>query len=182
MIGSTVFYNKKKEPLTPKLNLVALMDIFTILVFFLLLNTGESQKIENAKFIDLPDSTAGTTPHNQLLIMIDEDYVWLGNDRVGEISVIMQNPQMPIEALAQALSANKEAIPELTPYEQANGLPVTILGDKSVSYTLLKTVMATCQGSGYREISLAVNQIIATPGDVDLAKSLTAGTFAKVGG
>jgi biopolymer transport protein ExbD len=182
MIGSTIFYNKPKASIVPKLNLVALMDIFTILVFFLLLNSGESQKIENAKFIDLPDSTAGVMPHNQLFIMIDEDNIWIGDQSVADVAEVLKSPDKPIEALTQALVAHKESLGELTGYEKHNGLPVTILGDKTVSYTLLKSVMATCQGSDFREISLAVNQVIATPQASGVAKREIVNTSAKVGG
>lgn len=183
MIGSTIFYDKKKAPIVPKMNLVALMDIFTILVFFLLLNSGESQKIENAKFIDLPDSIAGVIPHNQLFIMIDEDKIWIGDEPIADVAEILKAPEKPIDLLTQALLAHKETLGELSGYQKHNGLAVTIMGDKTVSYTLLKSVMATCQGSDYREISLAVNQIISnTPQDTSVANSAIVNTAAKVGG
>ena len=131
--------------MVPKLNLVALMDIFTILVFFLLLNTGESQKIENAKFINLPDSISGTKPHNELFIMIDDQDIWLGNTSIAKVEDVLKAPGKPIEALALALDAHKATLEEISDYEKHHGLPVTILGNTEVSYTLLKTVMATCQ-------------------------------------
>lgn len=182
MIGSTIFYTKPKASIVPKLNLVALMDIFTILVFFLLLNSGESQKIENAKFIDLPDSVADVMPHNELFIMIDEEKVWIGDQAVADVAEILKSPEKPIETLTQALVAHKKSLGELTGYEKHNGLPVTILGDKTVSYTLLKSVMATCQGSDFREISLAVNQVMATPQATGVAASAIVNTSSKVGG
>ena len=58
--GLTGMYSKKKE-YTTKLNLIALMDIFTILVFFLLINSGDSKQLEKAEFVKLPDSSAGKT-------------------------------------------------------------------------------------------------------------------------
>ena len=182
MIGSTIFYTKPKASIVPKLNLVALMDIFTILVFFLLLNSGESQKIENAKFIELPDSISGVTPHNELFIMIDEDKIWIGDQAVADVADVLKAPEKPIDTLTQALAAHKESLGDLTGYEKHNGLPVTILGDKTVSYTLLKSVMATCQGSDFREISLAVNQVITTPNAAGMAARAIANTSSKAGG
>lgn len=182
MIGSTIFYDKKRTSIAPKLNLVALMDIFTILVFFLLLNSGESQKIENAKFINLPDSTAGITPHNELLILIDDDQIWIGNEPVAKVEDVIKTPDQPIESLAQALSAHKATL-ELSDYEKHNGLPVTILGNKDVSFKLLKSVMATCQKSDFREISLAVNQVISnTPQAAGVASDQAVNTSGKTGG
>lgn len=160
MIGSTIFIQPKKLSVMPKLNLVALMDIFTIMVFFLLLNIGEAQKIENAKFIELPDSISGTKPHNELFITIDEQQIWIGETAIVSVEEALKTPGKPIEALVQALDAHKQTLGELGDYEKHHGLPVTIMGNKEVSYTLLKTVMATCQKSDYREISLAVNQVM----------------------
>jgi biopolymer transport protein ExbD len=183
MIGSTIFLQKPKVSMVPKLNLVALMDIFTILVFFLLLNIGESQKIENAKFINLPDSVSGTTPHNELFIMIDDESVWIGDKSVANVADILNAPGKPVDSLTEALLAHKATLGELSDYEKHNGLPVTILGNKEVSYTLLKTVMATCQKSDFREISLAVNQVIPNiPTSTGVVDNAVASISGKTGG
>jgi biopolymer transport protein ExbD len=183
MIGSTIFLQNKKASIAPKLNLVALMDIFTILVFFLLLNSGESQKIENAKFIELPDSISGVTPHNQLLILINDDQIWIGNEAVANVTDILKAPGKPIDSLTAALAAHKESLGELSDYEKHNGLPVTILGNKETSYILLKSVMATCQHSDFREISLAVNQVIPNaPKNAGAAGNTVASISGKTGG
>jgi len=161
IIGSTIFYQKKKTPAVFKLNLVALMDIFTILVFFLLLNTGESQKIENAKFINLPDAASGIEPNNQLLIYVSKEKVWLGDKEIVGVEEIMKAPEEIIEPLNKALLDYKSTIPEIKGYAEHNGLSITIMGDKTVSYELLKSIMVTCQESDFRDISLAVNQVVS---------------------
>ncbi len=161
MIGSTVFYHKKKTPSMFKLNLVALMDIFTILVFFLLLNTGESQKIENAKFINLPDAASGIEPSNKLLIYINAEKIWLADKEITNVDDVMAAPDELIKPLNKALLDYKSGIKELSEYEKRNGLSVTIMGDKKVSYALLKSIMVTCQESDFRDISLAVNQVVS---------------------
>jgi hypothetical protein len=120
-------------------------------------------------------------PHNQLFILIDEDKIWIGDEVIAEVADVMVAADEPIDGLAQVLEAHKESLGELSAYEKHNGLPVTILGDKTVSYTLLKRVMTTCQRSEFREISLAVNQIISNlPEGLGVAKSTAAS--AKAGG
>lgn len=161
MIGSTIFYQKRKTPSMFKLNLVALMDIFTILVFFLLLNTGESQKIENAKFINLPDASSGIEPSNELLIYISGEKVWLGDKEIIDVKEIMKAPDELIEPLNKALLDYKSGIKELNEFEKRNGLSITIMGEKTVNYQLLKSIMVTCQESDFRNISLAVNQVVS---------------------
>ena len=137
------------------------MDIFTILVFFLLLNSGEAEKLENAKFVQLPDSHAGTPPHSELVVIIGEDTIWLGDEEVVAIEEIAKRKESSIEELSMALQAFRERKGELNSYEQENGLALTIMGDNAVPYGLLKTVMATARLEDFRDISLAVNRIAA---------------------
>jgi biopolymer transport protein ExbD len=159
MISSTFLYQRKKSPFSAKLNLVALMDIFTILVFFLLLNSGESQNIENAKFVELPSSTTGIRPHQELTVSIGTEDIWFEGESVAKIADVLKQPDEPIETLVQALQDFTEKKGELTAFEKEKGLSVTIMGDKDVPYALLKSVMTTCRLQDYRNISLAVNHI-----------------------
>lgn len=159
MISSTFLYQKKKNPFAAKLSLVSLMDIFTILVFFLLLNSGESEKIENARFVELPSSTTGTTPHEELVVSIGKEQIWFQGEPVATITDVMKQPEEAIEGLSTALTAFKESKTELTSFEEQNGLSITIMGDKNVPYVLLKSVMSTSRLHDYRNISLAVNQV-----------------------
>lgn len=159
MIGSTVLYQPKKPPVVARLSLVSLMDIFTILVFFLLLNSGDSQEIENAKFVKLPDSVSGVEPHTELKITVSDSEILLGERVVAMVPEVLESSERLIEPLAEALKANTEKLGEISEYEQSRGLAVTIMGDKSVSFSLLRQVMTTCQHSNYRNISLAVNQV-----------------------
>lgn len=144
-----------------KLNLVALMDIFTILVFFLLLNSGEAEKLENAKFVKLPDSSAGTAPHGDLVVFIDEDAIWVGDEKVVSVDDVKKSKKSSIQPLADALVAYKERKGELNGYEEQNGLALTIMGDHAVPFGLLESVMATCRLENFRDIALAVNRIAA---------------------
>lgn len=174
----SAFQYKKPAP-SAKLNLVALMDIFTILVFFLLLNSGEAEKIESAKFVTLPDSHASSPPHNDLVVMIDEEAIWLGDEMLVSLDEMAPDDQSidagsPIPELTEALAAYRERRGELNAYEQENGLALTIMGDHAVPYGLLKTVMATCRLADFREIALAVNRV-AAPGLDDESPSGDAG-------
>lgn len=159
MIGTSVFYEPRKSAFAAKLSLVSLMDIFTILVFFLLLNSGDSQEIENAKFVELPDSISGVAPHTDLLVTITESDIRIGEQVVVALSELDGSEARVIEPLADALRALSEQQGELGDYEQQMGRAITILGDRRVSYTLLQQVLTTCQQADYRNISLAVNRI-----------------------
>ena len=159
MIGSTIFHEKKKQPYMAKLSLISLMDIFTILVFFLLMNSGDSDTIETAKFVELPDSSSGIAPHTDLQIIISDDEIRMGDKVIALVTEVLSSPERVIEPLATELEAIVAQRDELSAYEKDAGLPITISGDRSVSYALLTKVMTTCQQSNYRNISLAVNQV-----------------------
>ncbi len=160
MISSTVFYQREKNAASPKLSLVALMDIFTILVFFLLLNSGEAQKIENAKFVHLPDSTKGQVPHEELMIMVNDTEIWVAKEKIADVADVLKGPEDILEPLELKLIEYREKLGDLTPFQEKNGLAVIIMGDKEVPYVLLKSVMATCRKQQFLNISLAVNRIV----------------------
>ena len=176
----------KKSTYTTKLNLVALMDIFTILVFFLLLNTGDAERLQNAKFVTLPNSSTATTPHVEATIIVDAEEVWLNDQLIVSVEDIAADSHKDIKALSAALQAFSSKRPALNNYERVNGLAVTIMGDKSVPFALLERVMTTCSNENFRDISLAVNrvavkQIAATQVNVDTLASLPVAGDANLG-
>jgi len=161
-LQGTVLDRREKAKKAPALNLVSLMDIFTILVFFLLMNSGDSQEIEKASFITLPDSQAKGSFQNDLLITIGDEYISIGDNKVVEVNAVKQTNGKPVEALASALKEVALTKGELTEFEKKNGRSVTIMGDKDVPYLILKGVMATCSQENFRDIALAVNQVVGS--------------------
>jgi len=138
------------------------MDIFTILVFFLLLNSGDSSQIQNAEFVKLPDSSASAASHIEATILIGAGEIWLNKERITTIEEVLNSKDKLISSLSQKLIEYAEKRGELTSYEKNNGLAVTIMGDKTVSFSLLERVMATCSAENFRDISLAVNRVAAS--------------------
>lgn len=153
---------QRKVTKTATLNLTSLMDIFTILVFFLLMNTGESQELAKANFVKLPDSNADGALHGQLVINVAQDKIMIDNEEIVAVSEINRRPGEVNKPLGEALKAFAEESGELTEVEKKIGRSVTIMGDQSVPYDLLKAVMTTCSAYGFRDVSLAVNQVAAS--------------------
>lgn len=182
MIGQTVFYSRDREGPSAKLSLIALMDIFTILVFFLLLNSGDSKDIEHAKFVELPNAAEGKAPHADLKIMVGTDYLWIEDEQVADVAGIMKDPEEIIAPLQELLVAHKEKMGKLSGYQKENGLSLTIMGQHDVPYALVRSVMATCRLEGFRNISLAVNRIVGEvqAGNMQIDPSISVG--AGVGG
>lgn len=140
------------------LNLVSLMDIFTILVFFLLVNSSDVEVLPNAKDIQLPQSIAEEKAKESVVILIGDDDILVQGTPVAKVADIMAQQANLIPALRDALLSQNDRALQREAQEDIAGREVTIMGDKDIPYRLLKKVMATCTESDYGRISLAVLQ------------------------
>lgn len=140
------------------LNLVSLMDIFTILVFFLLVNSSDVQTLPNAKDIQLPQSIAEEKAKETVVIMIGEEDILVQGTAIAKVDDVMRLKGNDIPQLRQALMSQNDRVLRRAAQDEIAGREVTIMGDKDIPYRLLKKVMATCTDSDYGRISLAVLQ------------------------
>ncbi len=140
------------------LNLVALMDIFTILVFFLLVNSSDVQTLPNAKDIQLPQSIAEEKAKETVVILISEEDILVQGTPVAKVDDVMRIKGNVIPQLRQALLSQNDRVLRREAQDDIAGREVTIMGDKDIPYRLLKKVMATCTMADYGQISLAVLQ------------------------
>lgn len=148
--------NRKK---LPGLNLTSLMDVFTILVFFLLFNTGASEVMESPKQIKLPDSVVEAKPRaNTVVIMISHDLVMVQGEAVVSTAELLKAKSDLIAPITARLDSLDRSIIGSSTQAVAASREVTILADKSIPFSVLKKVMSTCTDSGYGKISLAVIQ------------------------
>ena len=138
-----------------QLNLVSLMDIFTILVFFLLVNSSDVQTLPNAKELQLPESIAEEKAKETVVIMIGETDLIVQGTPVAKIVDIMAIKGNDIPELREALLSQNDRVLRREAQEDIAAREVTIMGDKDIPYRLLKKVMATCTESDYGQISLA---------------------------
>lgn len=141
------------------LNLVSLMDIFTILVFFLLVNSSDVETLPNDKDLQLPESIAEEKARETVVIMIGETDIIVQGTPVASIDDVMQlGPNDTIPELQQALLSQNDRVLRREAQDDVAGREVTIMGDRDIPYNLLKRVMRTCTESDYGQISLAVLQ------------------------
>ncbi len=140
------------------LNLVSLMDIFTILVFFLLVNSSDVETLPNTKDLQLPESIAEEKAKETVVIMIGEEDIIVQGTPVAKVADVMNIKGNDIPALREALVSQNDRVLRREAQEDIEGREVTIMGDKEIPYRLLKKVMATCTASDYGQISLAVLQ------------------------
>jgi len=150
--------NHKRFLRPAKLNLVSLMDIFTILVFFLLINSGNNEILKVSKHIKLPDSVAEQPPDSTITVMVTETDVIVDGRAVATMEDIIESDGI-IPGLAEELNYLASKREQLTEDEQVRGRAITILGDQAIPYEILKRVMMTCAKSNYRDLSMAVTRV-----------------------
>jgi biopolymer transport protein ExbD len=141
------------------LNLTSLMDVFTILVFFLLVNQSTTELLQPPKDIELPDSIVESKPRQTVVVFVSDDYVMVQGEHVASVADIIDSDEEYIAPMQDRLVKLQESVIGLNTALVAESREVTILADKTIPFKVLKKLMATCTASGYTRISLAVNQV-----------------------
>ncbi|MBT6208953.1 MAG: biopolymer transporter ExbD [Woeseia sp.] len=140
------------------LNLVSLMDIFTILVFFLLVNSSDVEVLPNTKDVQLPESIAEEKAKETVVIVIGDEDIIVQGTPVAKVKDVLALVGNDIPELRQALLSQNDRVLRREAQQDIESREVTIMADKDIPYRLLKKVMATCTQSDYGQISLAVLQ------------------------
>jgi biopolymer transport protein ExbD len=149
----------KKNALTSGgLNLVSLMDVFTILVFFLLVNSSSSDVMEPPKNIKLPDSIVEAKPRETVIVMITPTQILVQGEPVITTQEVIDSKAATIEPVIERLNLQKKKVIGISTKTVAEAKEVTVLAHRTVPFHLMKKVMSSCTNAGYGKISLAVIQ------------------------
>ena len=149
----------------PGLSLVALMDVFTILVFFFLAHSTDSTPQAFDQLLHLPESVADQQPRDTSTVTITSDFIALDGRQIATTEAAMQTPGGEIAALQAALRAQLAAGASENRAANSGGVitegvtrELTIMADKSIPFELLNRVMRSCARAGFGNISLSVQQ------------------------
>ena len=147
--------NKKK---VTGLNLTALMDVFTILVFFLLFHSAGGDVLEAPREIKLPDSVVEAKPRETVVIMVSPEVVLVQGEAVISTSRLLEDNHPMVNEVTERLKQLERNIIGISTKTIAESKEITLLADKTIPFKVLKKIMSTCTASGYGRISLAVIQ------------------------
>jgi biopolymer transport protein ExbD len=150
--------------------LTSLMDVFTILVFFLVMNAGPTELLD-AGGVVLPESVVETKPSETVVISVGKEDVLVQGQLVARVSDILAGDGGDIEPIMARLAELQDRVIGVRTQSVAESTAVTILADKSIPFSVVKQIMSTCTAQGYTRISLAVIQ----------KESAVASTAAPVG-
>jgi biopolymer transport protein ExbD len=147
--------NKRK---VTGLNLTPLMDVFTILVFFLLFHSSGSDILKTPKQIKLPDSIVEAKPRETVVIMVSPEVVLVQGEAVISTPELLDDRIGKVYEVSERLEQLERNIIGISTKTIAKSKEITLLADKTIPFKVLKKIMSTCTASGYERISLAVIQ------------------------
>lgn len=138
------------------LNLTALMDIFTILVFFLMVNSSDVRVLQEDRDIQLPRSEADQVPENILRVVVAGDSIVVGGRKVAQLDGVTDGEGGEvITALKTHLAAQPGA---------GTDAGAMIVADRQLDYANLRPVMRSAVNAGYTRLHLAVENTPASEG------------------
>ena len=148
---------KSRNQTMVDMNLVSLIDVFTILIFFLLSNVGGVETIASPRAVKLPESHADKAPKETVLVVVTGSEILVGSKVVGNVADAMAIDGDLIQPLKAELDlqAGRQVIRK---ENEADSKRLTIMGDKDIPYRLLRKVMATSARANYSDVSFAVRQ------------------------
>jgi biopolymer transport protein TolR len=136
--------------------LIPFIDMMTILVVFLLAHTAEVDILPNTKNISIPQSLSERKPSAAVVVMITKDSLFVDGVLVGSLQEVAANQGPFFAPLKTALMAQNDRSLRGAQQTDIAKREVTIMGDKSTPYSILKKIMLTCSEAEYGKVSFAV--------------------------
>jgi biopolymer transport protein ExbD len=142
------------------MNLVSLIDIFTILIFFLMSSTGV-EVLTSSRAVKLPESITDKTPREMLVVTVTASEIVVDGRKVASVADALGTEGDLIDGLKAELDL-QAAKPVLRKENEGQARGLTIMGDKDIPYRLLRKVMVTAARANFSDVSFAVTTKAAT--------------------
>ena len=148
---------KSRNQTMVDMNLVSLIDVFTILIFFLLSNATGVEILPSPKAVMLPESVSQKSPRETVVVVISGTEILVQNRAIASVPEVLAGDgdviaplkaELDLQAGRQVVRADNEA----------KSKAVTIMGDKDIPYRLLRKVMVTASLANFSDVSFAVRQ------------------------
>ena len=152
---------KRKKSTQIPLKLTSMIDMFVILLVFLLKSySAEGQIMSVAPDLRLPESTAEKTPQTTSIIAITHDLIMLDGKQIGNVSEVVQSNTLDIPELRNALNQLRQLSEKVGEIQSDMGFAgkISIQGDRDLPYLVIKKIMFTCGQIGYNDMLLAVSK------------------------
>lgn len=140
------------------MNLVSLIDVFTILIFFLLSNVGGVDTLPSTKSVQLPESVADASPRENVVVIVSATEILVEGRTVARVDDVLASEGdviAPLQSELQLLQTNRQVV---RAENEASAKRLTIMGDKEIPYRLLRKIMVTSARANFSDVSFAVRQ------------------------
>jgi biopolymer transport protein ExbD len=173
-----------KRSVFADLNVTPLVDMFVILVLFLIANFSASGEVLSmSKDVVLPE--AANTEELQLApaVLVSKEQIILSGTIIGRVDDLSKEDYLNIPALEEKLREMKKQFEDLHNAANDSGAfkgEVNIQADKGVQFRIVKRVMMSCAAAGYGSIAFATMAIGAGQGTSDQGQGARPGKPVKV--
>jgi biopolymer transport protein ExbD len=150
--------HKNRNKTMVDMNLVSLIDVFTILIFFLLSNSGGVETLPSPKAVHLPESVAEKAPRETVIVVVSGTEILVGGRRIASVAEVLATEGDLIAPLKAELEqqAGRQVMRK---ENEADAKRLTIMGDKDIPYRLLRKIMFTGARANFADVSFAVRRI-----------------------
>ena len=143
-----------------EINVVSLIDIFAILVFYLLVNALVVVVIPEYEELQVPFSKAEERVEDQVVVAINRSHIFVNDEPVMKLpGADDDGGALGLSELTAALTAEGMRTGSGAPAESDPSLrTLNVVADQGTPYHLLKRILASCSEAGYSKVSLALRQ------------------------
>ena len=138
-----------------RLNLIPMLDVLSVLVFFLLFHSFNGDMPE--QHLALPQSVVETKPRGTVAISVTPEAVLIQGEPVIKTSLLYDDRVGTVREVTDRLAQIQRSMND-TGIRENETREITLLADKTIPFNVLKKIMTSCTASGYGKISLAVIQ------------------------
>ncbi len=152
---------KSRKNAVVSLTVISLMDIFTILLLFLLVHAGDDAiALPSTEQLSLPASTSKTMPKSTITLMVTEKDILVEGNRIMGVAEALKEKALVLPLVKKELvrlAERTKSLARLNASVKFTG-KITVMGDKKIPFRLLKKIMSTAAQAAYPNISLGVMQ------------------------
>jgi len=147
-----------RRPGVVSLNLVPMIDVFMVLVFFLLVTTNSIDNMRSPRELTLPTSMSLDQPKDTPVIMVTKQAVLIQGVPVmtlAEAEAAPADKPLP-QVRAELLKVTLMSVQGTETAGTTTRGEVNVMADRDIPYTVLKKVLATCGELKFARIAISV--------------------------
>ena len=154
-----ILRRNSRKPGVVTLNLVPMIDVFMVLVFFLLVTTNSIDNMKSPRELTLPTSLSLDQPTDAPVIMVTRQAVLIQGVPVMTLEEAAAAPDGKVLAplRAELLKVTLMSVQGNASAEATTRGEVNVMADRDIPYSVLKKVLATCGELKFARIAISVS-------------------------